>query len=68
MQVKINRNIKGSTNGVRIIEFQVNETYDIPEELAQTFIKIQAAEPIVHKAQSFETPEKRKRGRPKKWL
>ncbi len=56
--VKISKEIKGSPDGTSVITYAEGETYDLPEELANSFISTGVADEA--KPEESESEEKAK--------
>lgn len=69
MKVRMLKTVKGSPNGIKVQNYKVGETYDVPEALLKCFIDdgaVELAEP--RKFPEIETKEEiteKKRGRKK---
>ena len=78
MQLKMIKTAKGSPDGLKVVEYQKGETYEIPEELAKVFLEqmkvaVFEIETPEDPQEEIETPEDpkpevkpRKKRRPRK--
>lgn len=67
MLAKMKKTQAGSTNGIKIINYQAGQEYDLPEDLYDVFVnQMKIAEPVAVQEEKMVTPPENKAEKPEK--